>query len=125
MEFISRLDNGMQTLVGERGVRLSGGQKQRLAIARALLRNPRILLLDEATSSLDAANENLFQQALIHSKEGRTTLVIAHRLSTVMQSDRILFFNQGKIEASGTHQTLLQSSPHYREFVELQHISAG
>jgi ATP-binding cassette subfamily B protein len=120
LEFIERLPQGFDSYLGEKGVRLSGGQRQRIAIARALVRNPEILLLDEATSALDSANEQLVQQALEEAMRGRTTLIIAHRLSTVRNVDRILVFNEGRIEASGTHEQLLKSSPLYKELAQLQ-----
>lgn len=119
-EFINALPDGMQTYVGEKGIRLSGGQKQRIAIARALLRNPCILLLDEATSALDAENEQQVQQAIEQAMADRTTLVIAHRLATVKRADRIIVLNQGKIEASGTHDELLKSSELYARLAKLQ-----
>ena len=102
-EFIRRLPQGFETLIGERGVTLSGGQRQRIAIARAILRDASLLLLDEATSSLDAESETLVQEALEHSMGGRTTLVIAHRLATVLSCDRILVLDQGRIVEEGTH----------------------
>ena len=104
--FVSELPDGYQTQVGERGVTLSGGQRQRLAIARAILRDAPILLLDEATSALDAESETLVQKALEGLMEGRTTLVIAHRLATILKADRILVMDRGKIVESGTHAVL-------------------
>ncbi|MEM7116136.1 MAG: ABC transporter ATP-binding protein [Chloroflexota bacterium] len=119
-EFISQMSEGYETLVGERGVTLSGGQKQRLAIARALLTNPRILILDDATASVDTRTEQLIQQALTRLMAGRTTFVIAHRLSTVRRADLILVLENGRIAARGTHEELLAGSSLYREVYELQ-----
>lgn len=119
-EFISEFTEGYQTYVGERGVRLSGGQKQRIAIARAILANRPILLLDEATSALDAVSEQKVKQALDVLMAGKTTLIIAHRLSTVINADRIFVFDKGEIVASGRHQELMQSNALYREFASLQ-----
>ncbi|WP_150283606.1 ABC transporter ATP-binding protein [Rummeliibacillus sp. TYF-LIM-RU47] len=119
-QFIADLPNGYSTEVGERGMKLSGGQRQRIAIARAFLRNPEILMLDEATSSLDSKSEKIVQQALNDLMNGRTTIVIAHRLSTVIDSDQIIFLEKGKITGSGTHQELYQSHPLYREFADQQ-----
>lgn len=119
-EFISQFPQGYTTQLGERGVRLSGGQKQRIAIARAILADRPILLLDEATSALDAASENAVKQALELAMQNRTTLIIAHRLSTVITADRILVLEKGQLIASGSHTELLQSCPLYRELAELQ-----
>ncbi|MES1042706.1 ABC transporter ATP-binding protein [Peribacillus simplex] len=119
-QFISELPNGYDTEVGERGMKLSGGQRQRIAIARAFLRNPRILMLDEATSSLDSKSEKVVQQALNDLMKGRTTIVIAHRLSTVIGSDQIIFLEKGKITGSGTHKELYNTHSLYREFAEQQ-----
>ncbi|MFE4352200.1 ABC transporter ATP-binding protein [Peribacillus butanolivorans] len=119
-QFISELPNGYNTEVGERGMKLSGGQRQRIAIARAFLRNPKILMLDEATSSLDSKSENVVQQALNDLMKGRTTIVIAHRLSTVIDSDQIIFLEKGKITGSGTHKELYNTHSLYREFAEHQ-----
>jgi ATP-binding cassette, subfamily B, bacterial AbcA/BmrA len=119
-QFIAELPNGYDTEVGERGIKLSGGQRQRIAIARAFLRDPKILMLDEATSSLDSKSERVVQQALQNLMKGRTTLVIAHRLSTVIDSDQIIFLDKGKITGSGTHEQLLRTHSLYREFAEQQ-----
>jgi ATP-binding cassette subfamily B multidrug efflux pump len=119
-EFIDRLPNGYDTGVEERGVSLSGGQKQRIAIARALLMDPRILILDEFTSSVDVATERLIRQALRELMRGRTTFVIAHRVSTVRAADQILVMEDGRLVAHGTHEQLLRTSPHYRDTYALQ-----
>ncbi|PUA27699.1 MAG: ABC transporter [Cellvibrio sp. 79] len=120
MEFIEKLPEGLDTFLGERGVRLSGGQKQRIAIARAILADRPILLLDEATSALDSNSEKIVQQALERLMQNRTTIMIAHRLSTVINADRILVLQQGKIVASGTHQQLMSSSELYQQLARLQ-----
>ena len=120
LEFLDALPDGMNTYLGEKGVRLSGGQRQRVAIARAIVRDPCVLLLDEATSALDAENETAIQAALDGIMKERTTLVIAHRLATVVNADRIVVLNGGKIEASGTHAQLLESSQLYKRLAELQ-----
>src|SRR5438445_3014461 len=109
-EFIARLPRGYDTIVGERGVALSGGQKQRVAIARALLMDPRILILDEFTSAVDATTERLIRAALLDLMRGRTTFVIAHRLSTVRAADMILVLQNGRLVDTGTHEELLDSS---------------
>jgi ATP-binding cassette subfamily B protein len=119
-EFIAALPEGYDTMVGPRGTKLSGGQRQRVAIARAILADPRILLLDEATSALDSESERLVNEALERLMTGRTSLVIAHRLSTVRHADRILVFNHGKIVESGTHDELITHDGTYRLLVETQ-----
>lgn len=120
LEFLEKLPDGLDTHLGEKGVQLSGGQRQRLAIARAIVRNPRILLLDEATSALDSENERKVQVAFDLLMKGRTTLVIAHRLSTVLNASRIAVINEGKLEAIGKHEELLASNPLYKRLAELQ-----
>ncbi|WP_425614616.1 ABC transporter ATP-binding protein [Anatilimnocola sp. NA78] len=119
-EFICELEKGYETLIGERGVRLSGGQRQRLAIARALLANPRILILDEATSNLDSESERLIHQSLERLMRGRSSLVIAHRLSTIARADKIVVLEQGRVVETGTHVELLARSGRYRQMVESQ-----
>ena len=124
-EFIDRLPDGYDTLIGERGVRLSGGQRQRLAIARAVLADPRIFILDEATSNLDSESERLIQQSLDQLLRGRTSFVIAHRLSTIRHADRILVLDDGAIAEAGSHDELMAGSGLYRDMVELQRIEQG
>lgn len=119
-EFISRLPQGYDTEVGERGIQLSGGQRQRVAIARALLRKPDILLLDEATASLDSDSEHEVQKALQNLMTDRTTIVIAHRLATVVEADQIVVLEYGKVTGSGTHEELLQTHPSYVEWARKQ-----
>ena len=119
-EFIQSLPEGYATFLGERGIRLSGGQRQRIAIARAFLKNPPILLLDEATSALDAESERLVQEAMEHLMQNRTTLVIAHRLATVLKADRIVVMEHGKIVGTGKHQELLKTNRLYARLAALQ-----
>jgi ABC-type multidrug transport system fused ATPase/permease subunit len=119
-EFTDRFDDGLDTLIGERGVKLSGGQRQRIAIARAVLANPRILILDEATSNLDTESEALIQKSLAELMKGRTTFVIAHRLSTIRQANQILVIEQGKIAEQGTHTELIESKGRYFELFTYQ-----
>ncbi len=125
MEFIKKLPDGMKSFLGERGVRLSGGQKQRIAIARAILRDPALLLLDEATSALDAENERLVQTALERLMVGRTTMVIAHRLATVVNADRIAVIDDGRLVATGRHEQLIASNPLYARVAALQFTADG
>jgi ABC-type multidrug transport system fused ATPase/permease subunit len=121
LDFIQSFPEGMQTLVGERGVKLSGGQRQRIAIARAILKDPAILILDEATSSLDAESEKLVQDALDKLMAGRTTIIIAHRLATIRKVDHIYVISEGKIIESGTHEELVQVEEGlYHNLVKLQ-----
>jgi len=120
LEFIEQLPQRFETNLGERGVKLSGGQRQRISIARALLADRPILLLDEATSSLDAESERQVAQALEHLARGRTTLVIAHRLATVRNADRIIVLERGRIHAVGTHQALLREDGLYAHLAKLQ-----
>ncbi len=119
-EFITNFDDGYDTMLGERGVNLSGGQRQRIAIARALLRNPQFLLLDEATASLDSESEKLVQESLERVMKGRTSLVIAHRLSTVINADQIVVIEDGEVTGKGTHEELLSTHSFYRRLVQQQ-----
>ena len=118
--FASRFDEGLDTLIGERGVKLSGGQRQRITIARALLADPRILILDEATSNLDTESESFIQESLARLMKGRTTFVIAHRLSTIRQAHQILVIEEGEIVERGTHQELLDKQARYHKLYTYQ-----
>jgi ABC-type multidrug transport system fused ATPase/permease subunit len=123
-DFIQSFPNGLDTIVGERGIQLSGGQRQRIAIARAVLKNPKILILDEATSSLDSESERLVQEALEKLMKGRTSLIIAHRLSTIRNADKIIVLNEGKIVEQGTHSELLANEKGlYKSLTELQYAN--
>ena len=121
-EFIMALENGYDTVIGDRGARLSGGQRQRLSIARAVFKNPPILILDEATSALDTESEKLVQEALAHLMENRTSIVVAHRLSTIQHADLIVVLEKGEITELGTHEALMQSSGSYRRLIEMQQL---
>ncbi|HOG53248.1 MAG TPA: ATP-binding cassette domain-containing protein, partial [Bacillota bacterium] len=118
--FIASFPDGYETMVGQKGVNLSGGQKQRIAIARALIRKPRILILDDSTSAVDMATEERLQKALKDAMEGRTTIVIAQRISSVMDADRIVVLEDGKVAADGSHAELMKSSEIYRDIVRSQ-----
>lgn len=119
-DFIMQLENGYDTMVGDRGNRLSGGQRQRITIARAVLKNPEVLVLDEATSALDTESEKAVQVALEHLMENRTSIIIAHRLSTVMNCDSIIVLKQGEIVEQGTHQALIAQKGYYEKLVNMQ-----
>jgi ATP-binding cassette subfamily B protein len=125
MEFIEKLPDGFETTIGERGVKLSGGQQQRLAIARAILADPQILILDEATSNLDTESEQLIQASMATLLAGRTTFVIAHRLSTVRRADLILLLENGQVIERGTHEELMANRGMYYEMVMRQMESAS
>jgi len=119
-EFTDRFEEGLETLIGERGVKLSGGQRQRIAIARAILANPKVLILDEATSNLDTESESMIQKSLENLMTGRTTLVIAHRLSTIKKANQILVIEQGEIAERGTHNQLIDNKGRYYDLYTLQ-----
>ncbi|MEK7276506.1 MAG: ATP-binding cassette domain-containing protein, partial [Chloroflexota bacterium] len=124
-DFILSFPDGYDTAVGERGATLSGGQKQRIAIARALLLNPRILILDDSTSSVDVATESHIQEALDELMKGRTSFVIAQRISTVMNADQILVLDKGEIVARGKHAALMEDSPIYAEIYNSQLVGGA
>jgi subfamily B ATP-binding cassette protein MsbA len=119
-EFTARFELGLETVIGERGVKLSGGQRQRVAIARAILANPRVLILDEATSNLDTESESFIQESLKSLMHGRTTFVIAHRLSTIRQADQILVIENGQIQERGKHEELIESKGRYYQLYTYQ-----
>ncbi|HNX58182.1 MAG TPA: ATP-binding cassette domain-containing protein, partial [Spirochaetota bacterium] len=123
LEFVNELPEGLDTVIGEKGVRLSGGQGQRLAIARAIVRDPRVLLLDEATSSLDTISEKLIQEALARVMRHRTSIVIAHRLSTVKGCDRIVIVDKGRIVGAGTHRELIKGDNFYSRMIRTGMLS--
>ena len=118
--FIMNLSDGYDTKIGERGITLSGGQRQRMAIARAILKNPRILILDEATSALDTESEEIVQEALDKLMVGRTSFVIAHRLSTIIHADKIVVLDNGRVQEMGTHQELMQTGGLYSHLYNIQ-----
>ncbi|MNJ55313.1 putative multidrug export ATP-binding/permease protein [compost metagenome] len=122
-EFIMGLPEGYDTEVGERGVKLSGGQKQRIAIARVFLKNPPILILDEATSALDLESEHLIQQSLQQLSRSRTTLIVAHRLSTITHADQIIVMKNGYIAERGTHKELMEKDDVYASLYNIQHLN--
>ena len=119
-EFIARQPDGYDSMLGERGVGLSGGEKQRLSIARAVLKNPSILVFDEATAAVDSETENLIQEAIERLISGRTTLMIAHRLSTLRKANKIIVVDQGKIIECGSHEELMALNGKYRRLIEIQ-----
>jgi ATP-binding cassette subfamily B protein len=123
LEFINRQADGLDTIIGERGRSLSGGERQRLSIARALLKNPPLLILDEATSALDAATERKLQAALEEVMKGRTTFVIAHRLATIRNADRILVFEQGRIIETGSFDELVARGGRFAELARAQFMT--
>jgi subfamily B ATP-binding cassette protein MsbA len=124
-DFITRLPDGYNTVIGDRGIKLSGGQRQRIAIARALLKNAPILILDEATSHLDTESEILVQKALANLMEHRTVIVIAHRLSTIRRADKIVVLEHGRIREAGTHEELINRGGIYQKLHALQFVDAG
>ena len=122
-DFIEKLPNEYETIIGENGIKLSGGQKQRLSIARAILKDSPIILLDEATSSLDSESEAVIQKAIENLTKNKTTIIIAHRLSTIMNCDKILVFDNGQIVDEGSHEFLVKNSSIYKNLYEKQIIN--
>lgn len=121
-EFVSNLEKGFSTVVGERGVKLSGGERQRVGIARALVKNPAILIFDEATSSLDTENEALIRESIEKASKGRTTIIIAHRLSTIKDADKIIVMEKGKVVGEGKHDELLKTCATYQRLINNQTV---
>ena len=122
-EYVHKLPNGLDTVIGERGMKLSGGQRQRICIARALYKNPPILILDEATSSLDSESEKKVQNAIEKVMEKRTSIIIAHRLSTIKNCDKIVIIDNGKIIGIGKHYDLLKNDATYQKLIKMQNIN--
>ncbi|MBQ9635291.1 MAG: ATP-binding cassette domain-containing protein, partial [Acidaminococcaceae bacterium] len=120
-EFIMKLPQGYETMLGDRGVNISGGQRQRIAIARAILKDPRILILDEATSALDTESERIVQEALNRLMVGRTSIIIAHRLSTIKNADRILVMDKGRLAEDGNHEELMEKNGLYAHLYQIQY----
>jgi ATP-binding cassette subfamily B protein len=123
--FLRKMENGLDTVIGERGVKLSGGERQRVGIARALVKNPSILIFDEATSSLDAENEALIKDSIKKASKGRTTIIIAHRLSTIKDADKIIVLDNGMVVGEGTHDQLLNNCEHYKRMINFQTVIVG
>jgi ATP-binding cassette subfamily B protein len=119
-ELIEQLPDGLETLIGEHGDKLSGGQKQRIAIARALIRDPKVIIFDEATSALDVESEKYIQDSMVELIKGRTTFIVAHRLSTIRQANRIVVLKKGQIAETGTHQELIAQNGIYAKMVAMQ-----
>jgi ABC-type multidrug transport system fused ATPase/permease subunit len=124
-EFLKNMENGLDTLIGERGVKLSGGERQRVGIARALVKNPAILIFDEATSSLDVENEAIIRESIEKASKGRTTIIIAHRLSTIKDADKIIVLEKGRIIGEGKHKDLLKNCEAYNKMIKIQTVIVG